>query len=785
MGITFTQTMAQEQVVFEAQKSKGLNLEQAKNNSEKSISDTIHYDGLNNDGIGTGSADSYGAYMYIPTDTTANYVGKHIKQVLIYVNGADVVTSAELEIHYDQSGGAVYSQSFTPVEGWNTVILTTPYELTATQDLYLGYFLNVTGGYPLGCDAGPTAANGNGDWILYGGSWSHLPGLNASLTYNWNIRALVGEILANDAALANLNVDNYQLAGDVTIEGTVANYGSTELTSIDINWQIDDGAVNTQTVSDLTLELNDTYSFTHNDTWSAALGDYNLKVWVSNMNGTGGDEFNLNDTIERAIHVVSFFPEKKVFGEEATGTWCPWCVRGHVYMDSMTYKYPDTWIGVAVHNSDPMVNSVYDNALGSMIGGYPSGLVGRDGSTYDPSVFEVAYLEQINQVPPASIDVTYTGWDPSTRVVTFDVSSEFVIDYTNVRFNAVISENYVTGTESGYAQANQYAGGGNGPMGGYEDLPNPVPASQMVYMHVARDILGGWDGTVNSIPATVTAGETHSYSYEYTVPEGYNPNHMDFIGLLIDQTSGAVLNANDVTIPKYEVTFNVTDEESNALENVELVVDGIEYITDASGVVVVEMIDNDYNYDAALDGYESASGSFTVDGAAQSIDVTLVEIPTYSLTFSITDGSNPIEGARVFVIGQGALFTDADGIVMLNDLLAGDYNYEVSATDYITVSGVASVIDADLTEDIVLDLVGINTANIVDFSVYPNPAKSVINIELPGEFSVSVLNAVGQVLSSKTIEGNGSINVNEFKAGVYFIKVANESHIGVKQIVIE
>jgi hypothetical protein len=785
LGMTVTQTMAQKQVVFEAQKSKGLTLEQANNNSEKSISDTIHYDGLNNDGIGTASADSYGAYMYMPTDTTSNYVGKHIKQVLIYINGADVVTSAELEIHHDQSGGAVYSQSFAPVEGWNTVILNTPYELTATQDVYLGYFLNVSGGYPLGCDAGPTVANGNGDWILYGGSWSHLPALNASLTYNWNIRALVGEILANDAALANLNVDNYQLEGDLAIEGTIANYGSTEITSIDINWQIDDGTVNTQSISDLALGLNETYSFSHNDIWSAALGDYNLKVWVSNMNGTGGDEFNINDTIERLIHVVSFFPEKKVFGEEATGTWCPWCVRGHVYMDSMAYKYPDTWIGVAVHNSDPMVNSLYDNALGSMISGYPSGLVGRDGGTYDPSVFEVAYLNQINQVPPASVEVTNIGWDPSTRVVTFDVSSEFVINYNDVRFNAVISENYVTGTESGYAQANQYAGGGNGPMGGYENLPNPVPASQMVYMHVAREILGGWDGTENSIPATVTAGETHSYSYEYTVPEGYNANHMDFIGLLIDQNSGAVLNANDVTIPGYEITFNVIDENSNPLENAELIVDGTEYITDATGVVVVEMINDDYTYDAVLEGYESASGSFTVNGATQSIDVTLVQIPTFTLTFNVTDGVNPIDGANVFVIGEGSVFTDATGTAAVSDLYAGDYNYQVSATDYTTVSGVVTITDADITQDIVLNLVGINAANVVDFDVYPNPAKSVLNIQVPGEFSVSVMNTVGQVLFTKTIDGNGSVNVNDLKSGVYFIRVSNDSHVGVKQVVIK
>ena len=42
---------------------------------------------------------------------------------------------------------------------------------------------------------------------------------------------------------------------------------------------------------------------------------------------------------------------------------------------------------------------------------------------------------------------------------------------------------------SGYNQVNAYAGNALGPMGGFESLPNPVPAAQMVYDHVARVLL--------------------------------------------------------------------------------------------------------------------------------------------------------------------------------------------------------------------------------------------------------------------------------------------------------
>jgi hypothetical protein len=71
--------------------------------------------------------------------------------------------------------------------------------------------------------------------------------------------------------------------------------------------------------------------------------------------------------------------------------------------------------------------------------------------------------------------------------------------------------------EAGWSQSNAYAGGGSGEMGGFEILPNPVPASQMVYDHVARTILPSFTGQSGSIPSSVSMGEVHSYTFSVTV----------------------------------------------------------------------------------------------------------------------------------------------------------------------------------------------------------------------------------------------------------------------------
>jgi hypothetical protein len=232
-----------------------------------------------------------------------------------------------------------------------------------------------------------------------------------------------------------------------------------------------------------------------------------------------------------------------VVGEEGTGTWCGWCVMGIVYMDSMQMKYPETWIGIAVHNNDPMVVDEYDAGIGPLIEfAYPMGLVDRTVVT-DPSTFEGAYLQRFNDISPAGIIIQNKSYNETTRALTFTLTSDFVAQVTDYRFNAVLVENNVTGTGQAWNQANYYSGGTFGPMGGFELLPNPIPAEDMVYQDVARAILGGFEGAEGSLPETVYAGETHSYDFSITIPEEWDVTNIEIVGMLMDNTTGRIENA--------------------------------------------------------------------------------------------------------------------------------------------------------------------------------------------------------------------------------------------------
>jgi hypothetical protein len=107
--------------------------------------------------------------------------------------------------------------------------------------------------------------------------------------------------------------------------------------------------------------------------------------------------------------------------EEATGTWCGWCVRGHIGLKDMEHYHPDgSWIGIAVHNADPMVLAAYDTALASFISGYPSGAINRNPAEVDPglSSIEPAYQDELTKTPLGKVAVANQTWDPNTRVIT-------------------------------------------------------------------------------------------------------------------------------------------------------------------------------------------------------------------------------------------------------------------------------------------------------------------------------------------------------------------------------
>jgi hypothetical protein len=294
-------------------------------------------------------------------------------------------------------------------------------------------------------------------------------------------------------------------------------------------------------------------------------GTNNAVATITSVNGSA-DDVTTDNTATLGIQAITPATGKVVVVEEATGTWCGYCPRGAIGLKKYDTNFGNSYVGIAVHNNDPMAIAMYDTGMSGFITGFPSAIVDR-GAEEDPIQLDASIIARL-QVAPKAFIVNGATWNATTRVLNVSVSANFQAAVTSAyKLACVITEDSVKGTGAGWSQVNYYAGGSNGVMGGFELLSNPVPAGQMTYDHVARGIQPSFTGYANSFPATVSAGQTHTVNFTFTLPSTWNASKMHIVGLLINP-AGKIDNAGKSTIAEavangYTNGVNLGLEEEN------------------------------------------------------------------------------------------------------------------------------------------------------------------------------------------------------------------------------
>jgi hypothetical protein len=258
-------------------------------------------------------------------------------------------------------------------------------------------------------------------------------------------------------------------------------------------------------------------------------------VWIE----SGKDRYAVEST-------VTSYP-RRVVCEEGTGTWCGWCVRGIVMLDSIKHHYADRIIGIAAHSSDPMAND-YVSAIGRWLGsgGLPCGTVNRKVGV-DPRDF-IATAERLFDEESVLVAMkAETTTDEAMETVTAKTSLWFGADHTGVDYRlgyAIIENNVHQPDDSDYSQCNYYSGGGSGPMGGYENKPKYVPADEMWYNDVARGYVDDIYGVEGSVPSEIRADEEIMFTKTFTLPDGIiDHDNTALVVMLIDQSDGHIVNS--------------------------------------------------------------------------------------------------------------------------------------------------------------------------------------------------------------------------------------------------
>lgn len=398
-----------------------------------------------------------------------------------------------------------------------------------------------------------------------------------------------------NGAVNGLAFDQGVLAGNtVTPKVTIRNLGTTTITAatLDVSYN---GNTITHTASGLNLASLATTTITMPGTLTLATGNIPMTATISNVNSGGADNDPSDDALSINLNPLTPATGKMVVGEEGTGTWCQWCPRGAVFMDMMQTKYDHYWAGIAVHNGDPMVVTEYNAGMSGLISGYPSALVDRV-NDIDPSAIEGDFITRV-QVAPTALITNGATWNSTTRELKVSTSANFqAAANNNYKLAIVLTEDDVTGTGSNYNQSNAYSGGANGAMGGFESLPNPVPAAQMVYNHVARAIKPSFSGYANSFPATVNAGETHSITASFILPASWDENNIHIVGILFNP-QGKIDNAGKASIQEAVTNGLATGTDVTAgLNNLSTIDDQVQvYPNPASSVLSIDLLMKEQN----------------------------------------------------------------------------------------------------------------------------------------------------------------------------------------------
>lgn len=257
-------------------------------------------------------------------------------------------------------------------------------------------------------------------------------------------------------------------------------------------------------------------------------------IWVE----AGGKRYDTQATVSSHYN--------KVVAEELTGTWCGWCIRGIVTLEEMKERYPESFIGIAVHSGDFLETAGYAEYIKDISAstGFPYSITCRDRSAAgDPDVIPTYYKRKANADIKGYVKLELSADNDECLAKSNVVLNENISD-GRYRMSYVIVENDVFEEQNpNYKQLNYYAGGENGPMGGYEDMPEVL--LNYHFNDVARGVIGDVSGIAESLPYVMDMGKMYTHEVTFSLPkEVINPNNVYIVAMLIDGRNGSIVNAD-------------------------------------------------------------------------------------------------------------------------------------------------------------------------------------------------------------------------------------------------
>lgn len=200
------------------------------------------------------------------------------------------------------------------------------------------------------------------------------------------------------------------------ISADFVNNGSQTITGATINYSVNGGTATTSSLSGLSIASGSSATVTSSSNWTpTATGVYDIKVWLSDLNGTNADSDTSNDTAMVSVQVVAALTTRYPLYETFTSSTCPPCTPANVQMESVFDLNPGEANSIKYQMSWPGTGDPYYTSEGGDRRGYYA----------------------INSVPRVEID---GGWDNNGNNVTQTVFDQFQNVPAFVEMDATFSQ---------------------------------------------------------------------------------------------------------------------------------------------------------------------------------------------------------------------------------------------------------------------------------------------------------------------------------------------------------
>lgn len=478
--------------------------------------------------------------IYIPQEVAQLYNGCTISNVNI---GLAAMSNVTVFITKDLNGTPELTKTAGSLyRGFNDVKLGSTYTIDG-EAFYIGYSYS---GDNLSLGISSTYSE-NGCWADLGDGWK-----NYATDKNYEAPALAiqakitGDNLPKDYWIYSSNNIVVEKNKACQLTFGVKNLSATVARSLKVACSVDGGEETTQdftTIMGANIEKEFSFDYPGFDT----NGNHIVKFRLVSVNGEQ-DDYAGNNEVEVGVRVVNSVPVQRLVCEEGTGTWCQYCPLGIVGLRKTSEKYPDNFIGIAVHKQDGLATTSYSEMTFSS---YPRCYINRNlknSMSPSASTLESEVKKILDQTPLVDVDIKAEFTDDSKTQIHAQTFTTFLSAHKNMayRLSFVLLEDHI----KGYQQSNTYAGTTTD-MDGFENMSSYCSIDMD---HVAR-MNYSYNGIRESIPSSVEADETTTYETTLDVPSTVQTrDNVSLVALVIDTQTGLIENAAKVKLGKQEET---------------------------------------------------------------------------------------------------------------------------------------------------------------------------------------------------------------------------------------